>query len=236
MASVEEAERENVSTGKIRQNIEEEMREGQGRSGWQCATVVRNPRDFARIRITYQDESELAQVKVVEKTKAVGSRVLRDQYYPVKVGNECWTAVLNEQGDLRTGAVKMLEKGNEMRITKILLISRRNLSKTYGHIVVYLSKRPDAAKLLEDRHFNVDGELAFTRVFGPRRGPMQCCRCPGLGHEAFLCTEAQVCSRSAQPGHRHSDCQIGEARCAACYGSHELPSRLCRTLYTAHDV
>jgi hypothetical protein len=40
----------------------------------------------------------------------VGSRVLRNQWYPVKVDNACRTVVLNEHGDLRTGAVEMLEE------------------------------------------------------------------------------------------------------------------------------
>jgi hypothetical protein len=55
------------------------MREGEEGGGWRCVVVTRDPRNSARIRITCRDESELARVKeVVEKTKAVGSRVLRD--------------------------------------------------------------------------------------------------------------------------------------------------------------
>jgi hypothetical protein len=49
-------------------------------SSWWCVAVTRDPRDIARIRITCRDESELARAKeVAEKTKVVGSRVLRDQ-------------------------------------------------------------------------------------------------------------------------------------------------------------
>jgi hypothetical protein len=58
--------------------------------------VTRDPRNIAHIRITCRDESELARAKeVAEKTKAVGSRVLRDQWYPTKVDNACRTVVLN---------------------------------------------------------------------------------------------------------------------------------------------
>lgn len=199
--------------------------------------MTRDPRNVARIRITCRDESELARVKeVAEKTKTVGSRVLRDQWYPVKVDNACRTAVLDERGDLRTGAVEMLEKENEVRIAKISWLSRKDLPKAYGSMVVYVTKRADAAKLLEGRYFNVDGESAFTRVFERRCGPMQCFRCLSLGHKAFSCTKAQLCSRCAQPGHRHSDCQAEEARCAVCGGPHESPSRQCRVLYPASDV
>ena len=82
--------------------------------------VTRDPRHAARIRVTCRDEVELARVReAVEKTKAAGSRVLRDQWYPVKVDNACRTAVLDEHGELRTGAMEMLEKENEVSITKI---------------------------------------------------------------------------------------------------------------------
>jgi hypothetical protein len=237
VANVEEAERDNASASKIRQVIEKEMREGEEGSGWRCVAVTRDPRNAARIRVTCRDESELARVKkVVEKTKAAGSRVLRDQWYPVKVDNACRTAVLDEHGELRTGAVEMLEKENEVSIAKISWLSRKDLPKAYGSMVVYVTKRADAVRLLEGRYFIVDGESAFTRVFEPRRGPMQCYRCLSLGHKAFSCTKEQVCSRCAQPGHRHSDCQAEQPRCAICDEPHESPSRQCRILYPATDV
>ncbi|KAL1584022.1 hypothetical protein WHR41_08100 [Cladosporium halotolerans] len=237
VTNVEEAERDNASVSKIRQNIEKEMGKGEEGSGWRCVAVTRDPRHAARIRVTCRDESELARVKeVVEKTKAVGSRVLRDQWYPVKVDNACRTAVLDGHGELRTGAVEMLEKENEVSTAKISWLSRKDVQKAYGSMVVYVTKRADAARLLEGQYFIVDGESAFTRVFEPRRGPMQCFRCLSLGHKAFSCTKEQVCSRYAQPGHRHSDCQAEQPKCAICDGPHESPSRQCRILYPATDV
>ena len=144
--------------------------------------------------------------------------------------------MLDEHGELRTGAVEMLEKENEVRIAKISWLSRKDVQKAYGSMVVYVTKRADAARLLEGQYFIVDGESAFTRVFEPRRGPMQCFRCLSLGHKAFSCTKEQVCSRCAQPGHRHNDCQAEQPKCAICDGPHESPSRQCRILYPATDV
>lgn len=237
VSNVEEADRDNASASKIRQDIEKEMRGGEEGNSWRCVAVTRDPRNTARVRITCRDESELARVKeAAEKTKAAGSRVLRDQWYPVKVDNACRTAVLDEFGELRTGIVEMLEKENEVKIARISWLSRKDLPKAYGSMVVYVTKRADAAKLLEGQYFNVDGESAFTRVFEPKRGPMQCFRCLGLGHKASSCTKAQVCSRCAQPGHRRSECQAEQPRCAICDGPHESPSRQCRTLYPASDV
>jgi hypothetical protein len=237
VSNVEEAERDNASASKTRQVVEKEMREGEEGSGWRCVAVTRDPRNADRIRVTCRDESELARVKeAVEKTKAAGSRVPQDQCHPVKVDNACRTAVLDEHGELRTGAVEMLEKENEVRIAKISWLSRKDLPKAYGSMVVYVTKRVDAARLLEGQYFTVDGESAFTRVFEPRRGPVQCFRCLGLGQKAFSCGKAQVCSRCAQPGHRQSECQAETPKCAICDGPHESPSRQCQTLYPASDV
>jgi hypothetical protein len=131
---------------------------------------TRDPRNAARIRVTCRDESELARVKeAAERTKAVGSRVLRDQWYPIKVDNACRNAVLDEFGELRTGIVEMLEKENEVRIAKLSWLSRKDLPKAYGSMVVYVTKRADAVRLLEGQYFNIDGESALTRVFEPKR-------------------------------------------------------------------
>jgi len=174
VSNVKEAERDNCSASKVRQDNEKEMREGEQRSGWQCVAVTKDPRNADRIRVTCRDEGELAWVKeAAEKTKPTGWRVLHDQWYPGKVDDACRTAVSNEHGELRTGVVEMLEKENEVKIARILWLSRKDVPTSYGPMVVYLTKRADVAKLL-GCHFNVDGESAFTRVFEIRRGPMQC--------------------------------------------------------------
>jgi hypothetical protein len=56
---------------------------------------------------------------VAERTKAAGSRVLRDQWCPVKVDNACRTAVLDKRGELRAGVTEMLEKENDVKIAKV---------------------------------------------------------------------------------------------------------------------
>jgi hypothetical protein len=237
VSNVEEADRAAANAGNIRQEIEKGMREGGDGGGWRCVAVTRDPRNSARIRITCRDESELAHVReVAEKTKAVGSRVLRDQWYPIKVDNACRTAVLDENGEVRAGVTEMLEKENDVKIAKLSWLSRKDSPKAYGSIVVYVTKRADAARLLEGQYFDVDGESAFARVFEPRHGPMQCFKCLGLGHKAFSCTRPQLCSRCAQPGHRHSECQAGIPKCAVCSGPHDSSSRQCRVLYPATNV
>ena len=152
VSSVEEGERGRASASTIRQEIEEGMRNGEGGSGWRCVAVTRDPRNTGRIRITCRDEDELACVKAVaERTKAIGSRVLRDQWYQVKMDNACRTAVLDKNGELRAGATEMIEKENDVKIDKMSWLIRKDSPKAYGSMVVYMTKRTDAARLLEGK-------------------------------------------------------------------------------------
>lgn len=54
-----------------------------------CAATTRDPRNTTRIRMACRDEDELACVKAAaEETKAVRSRVFRDQWDPIQ-GGQC---------------------------------------------------------------------------------------------------------------------------------------------------
>ena len=107
---------------------------------------------------TCREESELARVKeVAERTKALGSRVLRDQWYPIKVDNACRIAVLDENGKVRASVTEMLEKENDVKIAKLSWLSRKDSPKACGSPVVHVTKRADAARLLEGQYFDVHG-------------------------------------------------------------------------------
>lgn len=69
----------------------------------------------------------------------------------VKVDNACRTAVLDENGELRAGTTEMMEKKNEVKIGILSESSQKNSPKAYGSMVVYVTKRPDAARLLEGK-------------------------------------------------------------------------------------
>jgi hypothetical protein len=236
-STVEEAERDKAKPGNIRQEIEKEMRREEGADDWRCAAVTKDPRNTTRIRITCRNEAELARVKqAAEKTAVQGSRILRDQLYPIKVDNANRTAILEEDGKLRPGVVEMLEKENEVRIAKVSWLSRKDSGKAYGSMVVYVTKGSDAVRLLQGQYFHVAGESAFTRVFEPRRGPTQCFNCQELGHKAYSCKKARACARCAQQGHRHSECRAEIPKCVPCGGPHESFSRHCRVLYPAKDA
>jgi hypothetical protein len=68
------------------------------------------------------------------------------------------TAVLDQEGKVLPGAAEVLGQENEVSIGKIAWLSRRDSGKVYGSMVVYVTKRSDAARLLRDQYFHVAGE------------------------------------------------------------------------------
>ena len=229
---VDEDERSKAEPGAIREAIEKEMRTAADRGSWRCTAVIRDPRNTARIRVTCRDESELQLVKeAAQKTAAPGARVLRDQLYPVKVDNANRTAILDQNGVILPEVMEALGKENEVHIAKMAWLSKKDTSKAYGTMVVYVTKGSDAVRLLQGQYFHVAGESAYTRVYEARKGPTQCYKCQGLGHKAFSCMKPQTCARCAQEGHHHRDCQAETMKCIPCGGPHESFSRNCRVLY-----
>ena len=212
----------------IRQMIEKEMRTREGQENWRCAAVVRDARNADRVKVFCRDEAEIQLVKeAAQKTAVPGTRVLRDQLYPVKVDNANRTAVLDADGNVPPGAVEALGKENEVNIAKIAWLSSKETYKAYGSMVVYVTKRSDAKRLLEGQYFDIAGESAYTRIFEPRTGPVQCYNCQELGHKAFSCKKPQTCGKCAVEGHHHSSCQAAVLKCIPCGGPHESFSRNC---------
>jgi hypothetical protein len=134
---------------------------------------MRDPRNTARIRITCRDEEELQIVKkAAEKTAAVGTRVLRDQLFPIKVDSVNRFAVLDENSQLLPEIADKLGEENNVRIAKMAWLSNKENAKAYGSMVVYVTKSSDARQLLQEQYFHVAGESALTRLFEPRVGPI----------------------------------------------------------------
>ena len=88
-------------------------------------------------------------VKQAVETKTVlGIRVLRDELYPFKVDNVNRLAVLDENGGIRAGAAEIFSQENETTVAKIGWLSKKNESKVYGSMVVYVTKGSDVRRLL----------------------------------------------------------------------------------------
>jgi hypothetical protein len=232
-ASAEEKTKTNPAV--VREAIEKEVRNQQGKEGWRCIAVTRDVKNHDRIRITGRDAQEIKVIKeAADKVVAAGSRVLRDQLYPIKVDNARKDGILNTDGSMLPGITESLGKENEASVAKVAWISKRDNGKAYGSMIVYLHRGSDANRLLQEGYFHINGESGFTNVFERRPKPDQCYNCQGMNHKAYSCKKAAVCARCAVEGHHYSTC-TAEPRCVPCGGPHESYSRNCRVLYPSRN-
>jgi hypothetical protein len=197
--------------------------------------VTVDQKNTNRIKIACRNEAEHQLVKRVAETKiGAGIRVLRDELYPIKVDNVKRTAVLDENDEIRAGAAETFSEENETTIAKISWLSKKDVPKAYGSMVVYLTKSNDARRFITEGFFHVGGESGTTSVFERRPRPDQCYNCQEIGHKAFQCKNAQKCAKCARDGHHHGNCNEAVLRCVPCGGPHESFSRNCQKLYPSH--
>jgi hypothetical protein len=221
-----------MSAGTIRAAVEKEIRAMDDHANWRCRAVTVDPKNTNRVRIACRDEAEHQLVKRIAETRiGAGARVLRDELYPIKVDNVKRTAVLDENNGIRAGAVEAFSEENETTVAKVAWLSKKDVPKAYGSMVVYLTKGADARRLLVEGFFHAGGESGTTSVFEHRPRPEQCYNCQEIGHKAFQCKNAQKCARCAKEGHHHGSCNETIPRCVPCGGPHESFSRNCRKLY-----
>jgi uncharacterized coiled-coil protein SlyX len=222
-----------VTAGTVRSAVEKEVRATKDDPVWRCRAVTVEPKNANRIRIACRDEEEHQMIKrVAEKLKlAAGVRVLRDELFPIKVDSVKRAAVLDDNGEIRAGAAAAFGQENETTVAKIAWLSRKDMPKPYGSMVVYLTKGADARRLLSEGFFHAGGESGYTGVFERRSRPEQCYNCQQVGHKAFQCKDAQRCGKCAKEGHRHEDCHEEVMKCVPCGGPHESFSRNCPKLF-----
>jgi hypothetical protein len=227
---------EKVSVGAIRANVEKDIRNTSEQANWRCRAVTKDQKNPHRVRIACRDEAEHKEVKrVMEANLVTGMRILRDDLYPIRVDGVNRTAVLDEAGDIRTGAAEAFGMENETQVAKIVWLSRRDVAKAYGSMLVYLNKGADARRLLQEGFFHAGGESGYTKPFERRERPKQCYNCQEItSHMAYQCTKPQVCGRCAKEGHRHTECTETLLKCVPCGGPHESFSKHCQKLYPSH--
>jgi regulator of replication initiation timing len=220
-----------LSAGAVRAAVEREMRTMENQENWRCRAVTVDHATQSRIRIACRDEDEHQLVKRAAEKIGAGSRVLRDELYPVKIDNVKRTAVLDEKDEIRAGAAEAFGGENGTTVAKIAWLSKRDVPKAYGSMVVYVTKKSDARRLIAEGFFHAGGESGTTSAFERRPRPGQCYNCQELGHKAYQCRKAQRCGRCAKDGHHHKSCSEVVMKCVLCGGPHESFSRNCRMLY-----
>jgi hypothetical protein len=222
-----------ASAGAIRTMVEKSIRNEQDNATWRCRAVTIDPKNPHRVRIACRDEAEYKTVKqAVEGNLVQGARILRDDLYPIRVDSVNRTAVLDETGNIRTGAIEALGEENDTQVAKIAWLSNRAVPKAYGSMVVYLTKGSDARRFLQEGFFYAGGESGYTKAFERRDRPNRCYNCQEItSHKAYQCTKTQVCGKCAKEGHYQTECTEAILKCVPCGGPHESFSRNCRKLY-----
>lgn len=236
LSRVSSDERGRATAGAIRTAVEDEVRLEKELPAWQCRAVTRDAKAPHRIRIVCRNDNELTMVKgIVEKRLPSGGRVLRDEYYPIKVDGVSRSAILDDNGKELPGLNEALSGENATEIIKVSWLSPRFLQE-HGSVVVYLRTKAEAARFLREKYFYAGGLSGTTTIFKRLDKPNQCYNCQELAdHKAFQCKKPQVCRKCATEGHHHSGCTETIAKCALCGGPHESSSRSCRRLYPSRN-
>lgn len=160
-----------ATAGTVRAAIEKEIRAIENHENWRCRAVTVNQRNQDRIKIVCRDEAEHRLVKGAAEEIGAGTRVLRDEFCPIKVDNVKRTAVLNEFNVIRAGAAETFSEENETTVAKIAWLSNKDVPKAYRSMVVYLTKISDARRLIEEGFFHAGGESGTTGAFEHRPRP-----------------------------------------------------------------
>lgn len=116
--------------------------------------------------------------------------MLRDKLYLVKIDNIKRIVVLDEKNKVRAGVIEAYSEKNRTTVAKIAWLSKRDIPKAYGSIVVYVTKKSDARRLIAKGFFHAGGESGITSVFEQRPRPRQCYNCQELGYKAYQCRKA----------------------------------------------
>ncbi|EAQ82922.1 hypothetical protein CHGG_10740 [Chaetomium globosum CBS 148.51] len=231
---VEEKEKGNVQVADIRKAIETEARAQESMGDWRCAAVVKEARNPDRVRVICQGRRRgPARQGSGREDQCSWSAGIERPVVPGE-GRQCQPEQRSSMrtGNILPGAAEALGTENDVNIAKIAWLSRKDTSKAYGSMVVYVTKGSEARRLLDGRYFHLAGESAYTTVFAPREGPIQCYRCQEIGHKAFACKKPQRCGRCAEQGHHHKTCQSVVLKCVLCRGFHT--SHLARTVGAGH--
>lgn len=133
----------------IHKTVKQEMQASSDKPHWRCVAVTRDRRNANRLRIIGRNEEEIQKIKtILEARKAPGARVLRNQLYPIKVDSMNRMAVFDQEFKVLPRAIETLSQENKVQIAKVAWLSRKVNPKTYGSIVVYLTKSSDTRRLL----------------------------------------------------------------------------------------
>ncbi|KAI7765540.1 hypothetical protein LZL87_007291 [Fusarium oxysporum] len=81
------------------------------------------------------------------------------------VDNVSRIAVLNKRNEVRTEITEILGQENDTEVAKIAWLSKRDIPKAYGSMIVYLKKQSEARRFITEGFFVAGGESGTTKMF-----------------------------------------------------------------------
>lgn len=114
--------------------------------------IIRDSQNTKRYRLLFstEDDRDLVRKKVNWAGYAQGLRVPQDQQFPIKIDNANRCSVLTSSGQLLDNIKDELEVKNRINIPHMQWISNTQNGKLYGSMVVWVTKRQDAERLMKE--------------------------------------------------------------------------------------
>ena len=171
--------------------------------------IIRDPQNTKRYRLLFntEEDRDLARKDVNWAGHVQGVRVLQDQHFPIKIDNANRCSVLTSGGELLNDIKDQLGLENQVTIPHMRWISNIQNGKLYGSMVVWVTKRKDAERLMKEGVLQIRGEAAYTRPFEKRIGPIRCYNCQKYDHQALRFKELDpTCGKYALQGYSYGDC------------------------------
>ncbi len=182
-----------------------------------------------------RDVQEIKMIKkVTEKIIINDLRMFRDQLYLIKINNAHKNDVLFIEKLLLSEIIKLLRKKNEILVTKMIWISRKNNDKVYSFMIVYLYRDSDVNRLLQKDYFYINNELRFINIFERHSRSDQYYNCQSINYKIYNCKKIIICVRCITKEYNHHNCNA-TLKCISCDELHKLYSKNCWVLYSSHN-
>lgn len=187
----------------------------------------------SKIRICMRSQKDVDTARIHNEwlqSHFQGGRIVGDQWYPVKVDKVNISSICKDSSmQLKDDVCTNVGVENGINVKKIRFLRKPSADKAYCSIVMFLANKDEAERVLEEKCINVDGEVAYTKVFVNIPTPKSCFNCHALDkHEARRCPVREpVCGTCACTGHTDKECTASEARCVNCGGPHKASDRGC---------